>query len=125
MSLNTMFDLIEKTRSSAHWSAAFGEPQIVEGKTVIPVAQVGYAYGFGFGPQKEPPGAGGTPRAEDEGSGGGVSLTKPLGALVVTPERACFEATMDLGRVAIAGCAVGALFIYQFAKTLRVILGSE
>jgi len=30
-------------------AAAFGDPQVVGDKTVIPVAKVGYGFGLGFG----------------------------------------------------------------------------
>ena len=126
MSLNAMFDTIDKTREAASWAAAFGEPQTVGGQTIIPVARVAYGYSFGFGPRRQQPEVGqpASPAPGDE-SGVGGALTRPLGALVVTPERVRFEATVDPIRVILAGCAVGTLFIFQLAKTLRVLFGSE
>jgi uncharacterized spore protein YtfJ len=49
MSLNRMFDSIEQAREAANWQSAFGEPQVIDDKTIIPVAQVGYGFGLGFG----------------------------------------------------------------------------
>jgi uncharacterized spore protein YtfJ len=123
MSLNRLFDTIESARDTANWRVAFGEPQEVEGKTLIPVAKVTHAYGLGFG-------AGESPDLEDEvassGEGGGVGgavSSRPVGAIVVTPEAVCFEPALDQGVLALAGLGVVALFILQFAKTLRAIFG--
>jgi uncharacterized spore protein YtfJ len=122
MSLNKLFDTIEKARETANWQAAFGEPQVIEDKTIIPVARVSYGFGLGFGSST------GQPETEDEpapagegGGGGGGAWAKPLGAIVVTPEQVTFEETLDVGKISIAGMVVGGLFILQLAKTLRSI----
>lgn len=131
--LNRLFDQIEKARDTAHWKAAFGEPQVVGDQTVIPVARVGYTFGLGFGQgtgggsgpagevgQVEETGA--APGGEGGGVGGGAS-SQPLGAIVVTPETVYFEETVDAGRIALAGMALGALVAVQLFATLRAIFG--
>ena len=55
MPLNRLFDAVERVRDTAQWRAAFGEPQVFEDRTVIPVAQVGYGFGLGFGHPAEIP----------------------------------------------------------------------
>ena len=125
MSLNRLFDTIERTREAADWRAAFGEPQEVEGRTLIPVAKVAYGFGFGFGstePSEVKDEA--VPGGEGGGAGGGA-MSKPVGAIVVTPEEVYFEPAPDRGKVVLAGIGVAALFIVQFAKTLRVIFGRD
>jgi uncharacterized spore protein YtfJ len=134
MSLNRLFDTVEQARNTAHWQAAFGEPQVVEDKTIIPVASVGYGFGLGFGiaatgtegeetgvaqDEAVPPG-----EAQPVGEGGGVgggAAAKPLGAIVVTPERVYFEETMDTGKVAMAGVLLSAWIVFMLAKVLRPI----
>ncbi len=124
MSLNRLFEIIEKGRETAHWRAAFGEPQVVEGRTLIPVAQVSYGFGLGFGQGMGPSEVEGEPAPEGEGGGGGGgALAKPLGVIVVTPEHVYFEETEDASRIAMAGIGLGALLILQLAKTLRAIAG--
>ena len=87
MSLNQLFDTIEKARETAHWRAAFGEPHVVEGRTLIPVARISYGFGLGFGSGTGPAEQEGEPAPGSEGGGaGGGASAKPLGALVVTPE---------------------------------------
>jgi uncharacterized spore protein YtfJ len=126
MSVNQLFETIEKARETAHWRAAFGEPQVFEDKTVIPVAQVGYGFGFGFGSGSGPSAGEDEPLSTGEGGGGGGGAqAKPLGAIVVTPERVYFEETEDSSKIALAGIGVVALFILQLAKTLRVIFGRD
>jgi uncharacterized spore protein YtfJ len=124
MSLDRMFTAVEGFKDAAHWRAAFGEPQVVGDKTLIPVAKVGYGYGLGFGQGTGEPEEEGKPAPGGEGGGGGgTAAAKPLGVIVVTPEDVYFEETADESRIALAGILVGALLIWQFAKTLRAIFG--
>jgi uncharacterized spore protein YtfJ len=126
MSLNKMFDSIEQARDAANWRSAFGEPQVVEGKTIIPVAQVSYGFGLGFGQEgsaledEDEAGAGG----EGGGGGGGVSA-KPYGVIVVTPDDVYFEEVEDSSKIAILGIALSAFAVYQITKTLRAIFGRK
>lgn len=133
MSLNRLFDTIEEARATAHWRAAFGEPTVIEDKTLIPVSQVSYGFGLGFG-QGGPPSEEGSqvapgteggetaPGGEGGGGGGGAS-SKPLGVIVVSPDGVCFQEVEDESKIALAGILLGGLTIYQFAKTLREIFG--
>jgi uncharacterized spore protein YtfJ len=116
MSLNRLFDLVDKARDTAHVQAVFGEPQVVGDKTLIPVAKVGYGFGLGFGSEAEPPEEQGEPAV----GGGGGSSAKPLGVIVVTPDGVCFEETEDSSKIALSGMAMVAFIAYQVAKTLRV-----
>jgi uncharacterized spore protein YtfJ len=120
MSLNRLFDSIEQAREMADWRAAFGEPQVVEGKTLIPVAQVGYGFGLGFGSGSPAPEEENAPAPEGGGGGGGASA-KPLGTIVVTPDSVQFEPIPDT-KIALWGMAVGALFIFECARTVRAIV---
>jgi uncharacterized spore protein YtfJ len=126
MSLNRLFETIEETRETARWQAAFGEPQVYEDKTIIPVAQVSYGFGLGFGSGSGVPEEEGEPAPGGEGSGGGGgALAKPLGVMVVTPERVYFEETLDEGKIALAGMVTAGLIVYQLAKTLQAIFGRK
>jgi uncharacterized spore protein YtfJ len=123
MVLNRLFDQVETARETAHWRAAFGEPQIVGDRTLIPVASVGYTFGLGFGqgtgPADEDAPA---PTGEGGGAGGGASA-RPLGTLVITPDKIYFEETEDATRIALAGIVLAALMGFQLFKTLRAIFG--
>lgn len=125
MILNQLFDKIDRVRETANWQAAFGPPQVVEGKTIIPVARVSYLFGVGFGsvlgPEAETESVGGS---QGGGEGGGAS-TKPLGAIVVTPERVYFEPVLDVGKIAWFGLGLAALLLFQLSRTIRLVLGRK
>jgi uncharacterized spore protein YtfJ len=127
MSINKLFDSIEQVRDAAHWKSAFGEPQVVEDKTIIPVAQVSYGFGLGFGrgdgvaeEEGDLPAGGG-----EGGGGGGGASSKPLGVIVVTPDEVYFEQVQDESKIAMAGIAMSAFAIFQITKTLRTIFGRK
>jgi uncharacterized spore protein YtfJ len=124
MSVNQLFDRVAEMRESANWQAAFGEPHEIEGKTVIPVARAGYAFGVGFGQGAMPAEEGEEPAGSGEGGGSGGAMTsKPLGAIVVTADDVRFEPVEDESKIAIAGMALVAVSIWQVSKTLREIFG--
>jgi uncharacterized spore protein YtfJ len=126
MSLNRMFDSIEQAREAANWQSAFGEPQVIDDKTIIPVAQVGYGFGLGFGRGGQVSEEEGEPEMEGEGGGGGGGASaKPYGVIVVTPENVYFEEVEDSSKIAVMGIAMVAFSIYQISKTLRVIFGRK
>jgi uncharacterized spore protein YtfJ len=128
MSLNRLFELIEETRETADCKAAFGEPRQVEGRTIIPVAQVSRGFGLGFGQGAEPTPAEGaeapTPAGEGAGGGAGAS-SKPLGVIVVAGDQVSFESTLDEGKIALVALAVGALAVWELGKTLRALFGGR
>ena len=126
MALNRLFEVVESTRDKASWRAAFGEPQVVGDRTLIPVAKASYGFGLGFGRGVPPETEISEPEAASEGEGGGTggfASARPLGTIVVTPDRVYFEKTLDASKIALMGCGVAALFIMQVAATSRVIFG--
>lgn len=66
---------VEHLKASASVKTVYGDPVMVDGKTVIPVAKV--AYGFGGGKGKGP-----ADKGEGEGMGGGVAA-KPVGVVEI------------------------------------------
>jgi uncharacterized spore protein YtfJ len=124
-----MFESIEQAREAANWRAAFGEPQAIDDKTIIPVAQVGYGFGLGFGRGGPATAGEGEPEMEGEGGegggGGGGASAKPYGVIVVTPETVYFEEVEDSSKIAVMGIVMVAFSIFQVAKTLRVIFGGK
>ena len=126
MSVNRMFESIEQAREAANWQAAFGEPQVIDDKTIIPVAQVGYGFGMGFGRGGQVSEEDDEPGTEGEGGGGGGGATaKPYGVIVVTPETVYFEEVEDSSKIAVMGIIMVAFSIFQVSKTLRVIFGRK
>ncbi|NLF10586.1 MAG: hypothetical protein GX597_02230, partial [Anaerolineaceae bacterium] len=99
MPLNRLFDAVERVRDTAQWRAAFGEPQVFEDRTVIPVAQVGYGFGLGFGHPAEIPEDEAVLAAEGQGGVGGGAMSRPLGAIVVSDDDVYFEEAVDANKI--------------------------
>ena len=57
----------EKLKASADVKVVYGEPQVIEGKTIIPVAVASYGFGAGAGSGTGPQGEGGHQRGTQRG----------------------------------------------------------
>ena len=77
--------IAERAQSSAHIKTVYGEPVVANGKTVVPVARVGYGFGGGAGSRAK---AGQEPDRKDEGGGGGGGCAViPVGVVEITAQR--------------------------------------
>ena len=115
MAGNEMLEkLAESLGSKASVKSVFGEPIQSDGKTVIPVAKVFYAFGGGFG---EGPSKDGKPKGEGGGGGGSVRAY-PAGALEITPESTRFIPFTDM-RWLLAAFSVGAFAGALLARRRR------
>src|SRR5436305_10235665 len=108
MSSATMLQALHENLSSrAQVKSVFGEPVNAEGKTIIPVAKIAYAFGAGAGT-----GGVGDTRARGEGGGGGGGIRAvPVGVIEVTSSQATrFVPITDrkkLGAAAMVGVFLG------------------
>jgi uncharacterized spore protein YtfJ len=127
MSLERMFSSIESLRATSAVSAAFGEPQEVEGKVLIPVATVknGFGLGFGEGTSGEVSETDECQRpAEGEGGGAAAGATaRPIAVIEVTPEDTVIRPITDETKVALAGIALVAWIAFWIAATVRAVFG--
>ena len=122
-------------------NAVCGDPVTVEGRTVVPLAKVGYAFGMGVGrttgaeeaaaaeetvageaaesvPEKAADGGGGV-------SGGGGVLAHPLAVVEVTPEGTWVKPVVDEQKLALAAGLLGAWVVFCLARTLVKIFGHD
>jgi uncharacterized spore protein YtfJ len=83
----------ERVTAEATVRRVFGEPVTAHGRTVIPVARIGYGFGAGGG------------RGGDGGGGAGLGA-RPAGALEITPQGTRFVAWPEPGRL-LAAAAFG------------------
>ena len=127
MSLERVFSTVEDLHSVAFVDAAFGKPQEIEGKVLIPVAVVSSGFGLGFGQgtcgertEKEP-----TP-AEGEGGGSlGGAGARPVAVIEVTAEETTIRPIVDETMIALAGVALGAWSVFWVMATLRSVFGGR
>jgi uncharacterized spore protein YtfJ len=75
----------ERLHGSASVKTVYGEPIVVEEKTIIPVARI--AYGFGGGLRSRKKGEGGKEQQDGDEEGGGAGLAaSPVGVVEITQE---------------------------------------
>ena len=137
MSLDRMFEVVEGLRQTATADAAFGQPQEVQGRVIIPVSAVGTGFGLGFGrgtPQGEQAQESEVPWDVEEaqegdddqaegGGGGGSARSHPVAAIEVTPDGTIVRALVDETKVAIAGIALTGWVIFCLLVTIRAVFG--
>ncbi len=123
-----LLDAFDAMRKEANVNACFGAPVTTEGRTVIPVARVGYGFGMGTGHPRLPPGGSGEEHlaASPGGRGGGGGMTSsPIGLIEIEPEGVHVEPILDQQRVAIVAMLVGAWAIFWLTHTLTAIFGTR
>ena len=99
--------MAERVSASAAVRNVYGDPVVAGDRTVLPAAEVRYAFGGGGG------GAKGDPEAQNGGGGGRVSA-RPCGALEVTPEGTRFIPFPDnrsIGAALAIGFVLGAAVV--------------
>jgi uncharacterized spore protein YtfJ len=99
----------ERLKASADVKVVYGEPQVIEGKTIIPVAVA--SYGFGAG-------SGGGPQGQGGGGGGGMRV-KPVGVVEITAERTRFIPIVDVNRLATLGLIALIVILFWVRRTFR------
>jgi uncharacterized spore protein YtfJ len=104
-------------RESASVRQVVGEATVAGGRTIIPLARISNAYGFGYGtgPQR----AGEEGAAPRGGGGGGRAAARPVAIVEVTPNGTRVTPVLDVTRTTIAGIALAAWTVFWVAATVR------
>ena len=127
MSLEKMFASIDNLRNTASVSAAFGEPQEIEDKIIIPVAEVGLGFGLGFG-QGTPPETEESPAKEGEdvgGGGGGGANARPIAIIEISEGETVIKPVIDESKIVLAIIAMIGWSVLWLMATLRGIFGKR
>lgn len=123
--VDRMLDLLDDLRGKANVNACFGEPVTVHGRTVIPVARVGYGFGV-TGGQKPASGASDEADAkveEETGSGGIGGMTGcPLGIIEATPDGIHVKPVVDKQRITVVSLLVGAWSLFWLVRMVTLLL---
>lgn len=132
MELNRLFDFLEQIYQKANVKTAFGEPQTIGERTIIPVARVGYGLGLGFGEGEKPAEPFGSPQDREEGEveaagagggGGGGGMAAPIAVVEVTDEETKVIPITDSTKIVLAGIFLAAWNIFWITRTIRVLKG--
>ncbi len=106
----------ESLKAAADVKVVYGEPQVIEGRTIIPVAVASYGFGAGSGGRGR---WGGGERGEGGAGGGGGVSVKPIGCLEITTERTRFIPIVDVNRLATLGLIALVVILFWFRRTFR------
>lgn len=98
----------------ANVSSVFGEPYKVGEKTIIPVARVRHAMGFGTG--EGPEGSGGS-----GGGGGSYSGARPVAVIEIEGDNVRVKPVTDTMPIALAGILLAAWNVFWITKTVRAL----
>jgi len=91
----------------------FGRPVEMEGRTVIPVASVRTAGGWGFGNQVDSSSS----RSGSGGGGGGAIDARPVGFIEISAEGTRYQ-KIDDGRMALRALAAGSIVALVLGRSL-------
>ncbi|HUL49366.1 MAG TPA: spore germination protein GerW family protein [Gemmatimonadales bacterium] len=116
MSTKELIDsAVDHLRSTASVKTVYGDPVVIDGKTIIPVARVAYGFGGGSGSKQQT-----ETEAPAEGGGVGGGMTaKPVGVVEISSEATKFVPFSTKKRLAIAaaiGSGIGLGLGYLFGK---------
>lgn len=104
--------ITERIKATARIETVYGEPRVIDDKTIIPVAKVSYGFGAGGGegPEAAEPGQEAQAQKGGFGGGGGAGVSaEPVGFLVISGDQVRFMPVRDRRRVLIA--AMAGLFV--------------
>jgi uncharacterized spore protein YtfJ len=112
--IQKLLDAVADLRKRANVNAVFGKPVAAEGRTVIPVAEVTYAFEVGIE---------GEVVADSAGGGGGGMDVRPVAVVEVASEDTRIKPVIDEQKLALAGVLLAAWAVFWVARTLVGIFG--
>ncbi len=122
--VETVENTMERLFASANVKNVYGRPVQQGDTTIIPVAEVtvagGFGVGVGFGDDPDP----GERKQMREaggsgGGGGGTTLARPVAVVVVSPEGVRVEPVIDLTKIGLAVITAWGFMIAQIVKMRR------
>ena len=137
--IKSLLEMMEKLPSEVNVDAVFGSPEEINGNVLIPVAEITYGYGIGFGSQEgdanEPAECCDTCECSDAdetetqeksghsvGGGGGIgAIARPIAYIEVGPEGAKVKSIVDEQKVALAGIFLSIWAVGWIGLVLKTI----
>jgi uncharacterized spore protein YtfJ len=128
--IKPLIERLEKIPEDVNVDAVFGDPKVVEGHVVIPVAEVTYGFGLGAGTTpRDEEACCETPEEPDEegpalGAGGGAGArARPIAYIEVGPEGTRVRSIENDQKIALAGILLSAWTVGWLALVLKSIFG--
>lgn len=109
----------QEMQGKADVRTVYGEAIEVNGRRVIPVASVRYAFGMGGGSGP------GRANGETPGGGGGGMRVEPIALIEITDGRLKVEPIVNVTRLATIGMLVAAWSVFWISRTVRVIVATS
>jgi uncharacterized spore protein YtfJ len=129
--IDRLLELVADVRDRANANAVLGEPVTSEGRTVIPVAKVAYAFAAGMGdwgtvaPEGQATAQPAQETGDDggHGSGGGGMTAQPIAVVEVTPQTIRVKPIVDRQKLTLARGLVVGWIAFWFIQALVKIFG--
>lgn len=110
-------DIASNLKSSASVDMVFGDTRLAQGKALIPVASIQYAFGAGGGTGSKPAGEGERTSTGAGDGGGGAVKARPVAVLEVTPDDTRVVPVVDYTRL--ASRFLGGLLVWWILRSFR------
>ncbi len=96
---NPVTQILDRVKNTARVDVVYGEAREINGRTIIPVAVVGYVFLGGTGSGVNPSDDGSIENVGSGGGGGGAVRVQPVGILEVTEDETRFMPILDWTRI--------------------------
>lgn len=100
---NLVAQILDRVKNTARVELVYGEAREVAGKTIIPVAVVGYLFAGGTGAGVDPSGNGAVQKVGSGGGGAGAVRVQPVGVLEITEDDTRLVPIIDWTKIITAG----------------------
>ncbi len=117
--IQKLLDAVADLRKRANVNAVFGKPVAAEGRIVIPVAEVAYAFEVEVEEEAV------ADSTEGGGGGSGGMDVRPVAVVEVTPENTWVKPIIDEQKLAFAGALLTGWAVFWVARTLVKIFGQR
>lgn len=99
-------------------NTVFGEPRVMDGRALIPIAMVAGGFGAGGGEGKRPSLEEGTQEEGSGGGGGGGFAVRPLAVLEVADGQTKLIPILDMTKVILAGIGILGTALFMLSRSM-------
>ena len=108
----------ENIGTRATVNTVFGEPRVMDGRALIPIAVVTGGFGAGGGEGKRPSDQDGAQEEGSGGGGGGGFMVRPLAVLEVADGQTKLIPILDMTKVILAGIGILGTALFMLGRAM-------